>query len=57
VTRTLLAKGLRQSIHVRNRTTDAEAWGRLVGLTWMASYWATVIPIWVNHVVGVFSAR
>ncbi len=52
-----LAKGLRQSIHVRNRMTDAEAWGGLVGLTWMASYWATLIPMWVNHVVGVLSAR
>ena len=45
-----------QSIHVRNRTSDAAAWGGLVGLTWMASYWATLIPMWVNHVVGVFSA-
>jgi hypothetical protein len=57
VTWKLLAKGLGQSIRVRNRTSDAEAWGRLVGLTWMASYWATLIPMWVNHVVGVFSAR
>ena len=28
VTWKLLAKGLGQSIHVRNRTSDAEAWGR-----------------------------
>jgi hypothetical protein len=56
VTWKLLAKGLGQSIHLRNRTSDAEAWGGLVGLTWMASYWATLIPMWVNHVVGVFSA-
>lgn len=56
VTWKLLAKGLRQSIHVRNRASDAEAWGGLVGLVWMASYWATLVPIWVNHVVGVLSA-
>jgi hypothetical protein len=53
----LLAKGLVRSIHVRNQTSDAEAWGGLVGLIWMASYWATLIPIWVHHVVAVFSAR
>jgi hypothetical protein len=53
----MLGKGLDRSIHVRNRTTDAEAWGRLVGLTWMVAYWATLIPMWVNHVVGVLSAR
>jgi hypothetical protein len=52
-----LARGLHESIHVRNRKTDAEAWGGVVGLTWMVSYWATVIPIWVNHVVGVLSAQ
>jgi hypothetical protein len=57
VTWKLLANGLGQSIHVRNQTSDAEAWGGLVGLTWMASYWATLIPIWVHHVVAVFSAR
>lgn len=57
VTWKLLAKGLRESVHVRNRASDAEAWGGLVGLTWMVSYWAILIPMWVNHVVGVFSAR
>lgn len=38
VTWKLLAKGLGQSIHVRNRGSDAEAWGGLVGLTWMVGY-------------------
>jgi hypothetical protein len=56
VTCALLAKGLGRSIHVRNRTSDAEAWGGLVGLTWMVSYWATLIPMWVNQVVEVFAA-
>jgi len=52
-----LAEGLSESIHVRKRTSDAESWGGLVGLIWMVSYWATLIPMWVNHVVGVLSAR
>ena len=50
-----LAEGLRRSIRVRNPTSDAGAWGRLVGLTWMTGYWATLIPMWVNQVVLVFS--
>ena len=53
----MLAKGLDQSIHVRNRTTDGKAWGGFVGLTWMVAYWATLIPMWVNHVVGVLATR
>ena len=57
VTFKLLAKGLDESIHARNRRVDAGSWGGLVGLTWMVSYWATLIPMWVSHVVGVFSAR
>jgi len=52
-----LAEGLSESLRVRKRTCDAEAWGGLVGLTWMVSYWATLIPIWVNHVVGVLSVQ
>lgn len=57
VTWARLSKGLSDSIRVRTRTSDAKAWGGLVGLTWMASYWATLIPMWVNHVVGVFGPR
>ena len=55
VTWGLLAKGLGESIHVRNRARDAEAWGGIVGLTWMVSYWAALIPVWVHYVVGVLS--
>jgi hypothetical protein len=49
--------GLAESIHVRNRRTDAVSWGGLVGLTWMIGYWATLIPMWVNHVVGLLATR
>ena len=55
VTWQLLGEGLGRSIRERNRTSDAGAWGRLVGLTWMTGYWATLIPMWVNQVVVVFS--
>jgi hypothetical protein len=54
--RELLAEGLRRSLHVRKRTTDAAAWGGWVGLTWMVAYWATLIPLWVHVVVRVLSA-
>jgi len=50
-----LREGLVRSIHARNRTSDAAAWGGFVGLTWMTGYWATLIPMWVNQVVRVFS--
>ena len=55
VTGQQLAEGLRRSIRVRNRTTDGEAWGGLVGLIWMVGYFATLIPMWVHFVVGVLS--
>ena len=54
---TLFDKGLGRAIHVRNRATGAEVWGGLVGLTWMVAYWATLIPMWVNHVVEVLTDR
>jgi len=50
-----LAAGLRSSIEVRNRRTDGESWGGLVGLTWMVGYWATLIPGWVHLIVRVFA--
>ncbi len=51
----LLGEGLRRSIRERNRTTDATAWGGLVGLTWMTGYFATLLPLWANQIVLVFS--
>jgi len=44
-------------IRVKNRRTDAESWGGLVGLIWMTSYWATLIPMWVYYIVGVLAAN
>ena len=51
----LLREGLRRSIRERNRTTDASAWGGLVGLTWITGYFATLLPMWANQIVVVFS--
>lgn len=42
-----LRSRVREALLVRRRTSDAEAWGGVIGLTWMASYWATLIPAWV----------
>jgi hypothetical protein len=57
VTWQLLAKGLAESIHARNQTSDADAWGGFIGLTWMAAYWATLLPMWLNHILGVLSSH
>jgi hypothetical protein len=50
-------EGLARSIRVKNQTRDARAWGGWIGLTWMIGYWATLIPMWVNQIVVVFSRR
>ncbi len=50
-------EGLRDSIHRRNRRTGAKAWGGLIGLTWMVAYWASLIPLWVQHIASVVSVR
>jgi hypothetical protein len=50
-----LAYGLRRSIELKRRRTDAESWGGIVGLIWMAAYWAMVIPAWLYYIVAVFA--
>src|SRR5262245_50147338 len=45
------ATGLRRSIRVKNRRTDAASWGGIVGAIWMAGYWATLLPLWVYAIV------
>jgi hypothetical protein len=49
------ATGLRRSIRTKNRRTDADAWGGIVGLIWMTGYWATVLPAWVYCILRAFS--
>jgi hypothetical protein len=48
--------GLRQAIWLKNPRTDAASWGGIVGLVWMTSYWATLLPLWVYTIVRVLSA-
>jgi len=43
----LLKKGLIQSIQVKNLTTRPEAWGGVIGMTWMIGYFVAVIPVWI----------
>ena len=52
-----LATGVRRSIHVKNRRTDAESCGGIVGLIWMTGYWATLLPLWVYYIVVVLSRQ
>src|SRR5262249_17922641 len=49
--------GLLRALRVRNRRTDAESWGGLLGLSWMIGYWATITPAWVYCVVVVLAGR
>ena len=51
------AGGLLRAIRVRNRRTDAESWGGLVGLSWMIGYWATIIPAWVYAIALLLAGR
>lgn len=51
----LLGAGLRRSICERKRTTEATAWGGLIGLLWMTAYFATLLPMWANQIVAEFS--
>ncbi len=51
LSRDMLMKGLHRSLYVKNPTSDARAWGGLVGAVWMTAYWATLIPLWVYLMV------
>ncbi|HVN39090.1 MAG TPA: hypothetical protein VMW19_13060 [Myxococcota bacterium] len=55
MSRKQLAAGLRRALHERNPTTDATAWGGLITLLWMAGYFATLLPMWADLIVRVFS--
>lgn len=55
VTWETVTDGLKRSIYVKNQTVSAEAWGGFVGITWMVSYWATLIPMWLYSIVEVFA--
>jgi hypothetical protein len=52
-----MVTGLWRSIQVKDRRTDAQSWGGIVGLLWMTGYWATWLPLWVYEIVVVLSRR
>jgi hypothetical protein len=37
--------GLKHSIRLKNRRTDAAAWAGWVGLLWMTGYWAPGVDV------------
>ena len=49
----ILKKGLYKSIQVKNPTTQSKAWGGIVGMTWMASYFAALIPVWIYLIIRI----
>jgi hypothetical protein len=52
-----LADGLQRAMRIKNRRTDADAWGGGIGLTWMMAYWATLIPMWTHYIVRALCSR
>ena len=54
--RTPIASRVRAALFSRRRTTSSEAWGGLIGVTWMAAYWVLVIPIWMHVVLRILLA-
>lgn len=50
-----LKSGLARTVRRKERRTDIESWGGIVGVCWMAGYFATVIPMWVYAVVEVLA--
>ena len=49
----LLKKGLYQSIQVKNLTTQPDAWGGTLGMTWMIGYFAALIPVWIYLILRI----
>ena len=51
ITWSMLINGLYRSIQMKNPTTQYEAWGGAIGMVWMTSYWAALIPVWIYLIV------
>lgn len=50
---TPIVSRVRAALFSRRRATSSEAWGGLIGVTWMAAYWVLVIPVWMHVVLRV----
>ena len=53
IPRSLLIKGLFNSIPMKNRTTNPKAWGGVIGMVWMIAYWFALIPVWIYLIVRI----
>ena len=51
ITGKMLIIGLKKSIKIKILTTKSEAWGGVIGMMWMAAYWAILIPVWIYVIV------
>ena len=51
ITGKMLIIGLKKSIKIKILTTKSEAWGGVIGMMWMAAYWAILIPVWIYLIV------
>lgn len=54
--RTPVASRVHAALFSRRRETSSEAWGGLIGVTWMAAYWVLVIPVWMHVVLRILLA-
>ena len=43
----LFILGVKNSISVKNCSQRSEDWGGIIGVTWMAGYWAVIMPAWI----------
>ena len=46
-----IIKGLHKSIKLKIPSTESKDWGGVIGMTWMVSYWATIIPGWLYLII------
>lgn len=53
MTLALIKRNAAHALHTRKPSTLSGDWGGAIGLTWMTAYWASLIPLWIYHVVRV----
>lgn len=46
---------LKKLVFETHRSTNAEAWGGIIGVCWMTAYWALLIPPWMYFIVHTLS--
>jgi hypothetical protein len=53
MTLALIKRNAVRALQTRQPSTLSGDWGGAIGLTWMTAYWASLIPLWIYHVVSV----